>query len=61
MQRAKSIDPLIRALPNWFDVQIRNLRDQRLRRRHICIVTPAHFRSGCEFTREFFRNERLLQ
>jgi len=34
-QRCRSIDPLIRALPNWLDMQIRNLRDQRPRRRHL--------------------------
>src|SRR6516164_7629565 len=32
-QRRRSIDLPIRAQPNWLDMQIRNLRDQRSRRR----------------------------
>src|SRR5262249_478961 len=34
-QRRRSVNLLIRAQPNWLDIQIRNLRDQRARRRHL--------------------------
>src|SRR5215469_9646545 len=34
-QRRRSVNLLIRAQPNWLDMQIRNLRDQRPRRRHL--------------------------